>query len=179
MTKTTASSQKMKASEEHALKSEEKIPFPVVGIGSSAGGLEALELFLKHVPYPCGMAFVIIQHLDPTHKGIMVELLQRVTAMPVCQVSDNLEIKPDHVYLIPPNQDMSILHGRLFLLDMVKPRGLRLPIDFFFRSMADDLKQHSIGVILSGMGSDGTLGLRAIKEKRWWSICTGSSFREV
>lgn len=165
MTKTPASSQKMKASEEHALKSEEKIPFPVVGIGSSAGGLEALELFLKHVPYPCGMAFVIIQHLDPTHKGIMVELLQRVTAMPVCQVSDNLEIEPDHVYLIPPNQDMSILHGRLFLLDMVKPRGLRLPIDFFFRSMADDLKQHSIGVILSGMGSDGTLGLRAIKEK--------------
>ncbi len=165
MTKTTASSQKMKASEEHALKSEEKIPFPVVGIGSSAGGLEALELFLKHVPYPCGMAFVIIQHLDPTHKGIMVELLQRVTAMPVCQVSDNLEIEPDHVYLIPPNQDMSILHGKLFLLDMVKPRGLRLPIDFFFRSMADDLKQHSIGVILSGMGSDGTLGLRAIKEK--------------
>ncbi|ACF43890.1 chemotaxis protein CheB [Pelodictyon phaeoclathratiforme] len=165
MTKTPASSQKIKASEEHALKSEEKIPFPVVGIGSSAGGLEALELFLKHVPYPCGMAFVIIQHLDPTHKGIMVELLQRETAMPVCQVSDNLEIEPDHVYLIPPNQDMSILHGKLFLLDMVKPRGLRLPIDFFFRSMADDLKQHSIGVILSGMGSDGTLGLRAIKEK--------------
>ena len=163
MKKTATSSHKIKESE--TLKTEEKIPFPVVGIGSSAGGLEALELFLKHVPYPCGMAFVIIQHLDPTHKGIMVELLQRVTTMPVCQVSDNLEIEPDHVYLIPPNNDMSILHGKLFLLDMVKPRGLRLPIDFFFRSMADDLKEHSIGVILSGMGSDGTLGLRAIKEK--------------
>jgi two-component system, chemotaxis family, CheB/CheR fusion protein len=152
-------------SDPQEIKESEKLPFPVIGIGSSAGGLEALELFLKNVPYPCGMAFVIVQHLDPTHNGIMVELLQRVTAMPVCQVSDRLKIEPDHVYLIPPNKDMSILHGMLHLLDMVKPRGLRLPIDFFFRSMADDLQHHSVGVILSGMGSDGTLGLRAIKEK--------------
>lgn len=141
------------------------IAFPVIGIGSSAGGLEALELFLKNVPAPCGMAFVIVQHLDPNHKGILVELLQRVTSMPVAQVTDRLKIEADHVYVIPPNQDMTILHGHLHLLDMVKPRGLRLPIDFFFRSMADDLQQHAIGVILSGMGSDGTLGLRAIKEK--------------
>ncbi len=141
------------------------LSFPVIGIGSSAGGLEALELFLKNIPSPCGMAFVIVQHLDPTHKGIMVELLQRVTPMPVTQVTDRMKIEVDHVYLIPPNQDMTMLHGVLHLLDMVKPRGLRLPIDFFFRSMADDLQQHSIGVILSGMGSDGTLGLRAIKEK--------------
>ncbi|MGB8247805.1 MAG: chemotaxis protein CheB, partial [Chlorobium sp.] len=139
--------------------------FPVIGIGASAGGLEAIELFLKHVPYPSGMAFVIVQHLDPTRKGIMVELLQRVTSMAVCQVSDRLRIEPDHVYVIPPNHDMTMLHGVLYLLDMVKPRGLRLPIDFFFRSMADDLQHHSVGVILSGMGSDGTLGLRAIKEK--------------
>ncbi len=165
MKKSITVSDQIKEGEDRTLQTEGKSPFPVIGIGSSAGGLEALELFLKHVPYPCGMAFVIIQHLDPTHKGIMVELLQRVTAMPVCEVSDNLEIEPDHVYLIPPNQNMSILHGKLFLLEMVKPRGLRLPIDFFFRSMADDLKQHSIGVILSGMGSDGALGLRAIKEK--------------
>ena len=139
--------------------------FPIVGIGSSAGGLEALELFLKNIPPKCGMAFVIVQHLDPTHKGIMVELLQRVTELPVRQVSDCLRIEPDHIYVIPPNKDMSLLHGVLHLLDMVKPRGLRLPIDFFFRSMADDMKQYSIGVILSGMGSDGTLGLRDIKEK--------------
>ena len=139
--------------------------FPVIGIGSSAGGLEALELFLKHVPVPCGIAFVIVQHLDPTHKGILVELLQRVTSMPVVQVTDRMNVEPDHVYVIPPNQDMTVLHGVLHLLDMVKPRGLRLPIDFFFRSMADDLQQRAIGVILSGMGSDGTLGLRAIKEK--------------
>ena len=139
--------------------------FPVIGIGASAGGLEAIEIFLKHVTTPCGMAFVIVQHLDPTHKGIMVELLQRVTSLPVMEVSDRLKIEPDHVYLIPPNQDMTILHGVLHLLDMIKPRGLRLPIDFFFRSMADDLQENSVGVILSGMGSDGTLGLRAIKEK--------------
>ncbi len=139
--------------------------FPVIGIGASAGGLEAIDLFLKNVPTPSGLAFVIVQHLDPTHKGIMVELLQRVTPMPVKQVTDRLLIEPDHVYVIPPNQDMTLLHGKLHLLDMVKPRGLRLPIDFFFRSLADDLQEHSIGVILSGMGSDGTLGLRAIKEK--------------
>ena len=139
--------------------------FPIAGIGSSAGGLEALEIFLKNIPPKCGIAFVIVQHLDPTHKGIMVELLQRVTDLPVVQVTDCLRIEPDHVYLIPPNKDMSVLHGVLHLLDMVQPRGLRLPIDFFFRSMADDMQQKSIGVILPGMGSDGTLGLRDIKEK--------------
>ena len=139
--------------------------FPIVGVGASAGGLEALELFLKHVPAGSGMAFVIIQHLDPTHKGIMVELLQRTTSMQVVQAKDRLKVAPDRVYVIPPNKDMSILHGVLHLLEPVAPRGLRLPIDFFFRSLADDRRDRSIGVILSGMGSDGTLGLRAIKEK--------------
>jgi len=139
--------------------------FPIVGIGASAGGLEALELFLKHVPQGSGMAFVIVQHLDPTHKGILVELLQRTTPMPVVQVRDRLKVAPDHVYVIPPNRDMSILHGVLHLLAPAAPRGLRLPIDFFFRSLADDCQARSIGVILSGMGSDGTLGLGAIKEK--------------
>jgi two-component system CheB/CheR fusion protein len=139
--------------------------FPIVGIGASAGGLEALELFLKHVPESSGMAFVIVQHLDPTHKGIMVELLQRTTRMPVVQVRDRQKVAPDRVYVIPPNRDMSILHGVLHLLEPAAPRGLRLPIDFFFRSLADDCQTRSVGVILSGMGSDGTLGLRAIKEK--------------
>jgi len=139
--------------------------FPIVGIGASAGGLEALELFLKNVPAGSGMAFVIVQHLDPTHKGIMAELLQRTTAMTVIQVKDRVRVQPNHVYVIPPNKDMSILHGALHLLDPVAPRGLRLPIDFFFRSLADDLEERSIGVILSGMGTDGTLGLKAIKGK--------------
>ena len=140
-------------------------PFPIVGIGSSAGGLEALEQFLRNVPQKSGMAFVIVQHLDPTRKGIMVELLQRATIMPVTQVKDRLKVQPDCVYVIPPNTDMSILHGILHLLPPAAPRGLRLPIDFFFRSLADDCQDRSVGVILSGMGSDGTLGLRAIKEK--------------
>lgn len=165
MKKQSSARQKEIKHSEIVLKETSPIPFPVIGLGSSAGGLEALELFMKNVPDSSGMAFVIVQHLDPTHKGIMAELLQRVTPMPVMQVTDQLIIKPDHIYLIPPNKNMTILHGVLHLLDMIKPRGLRLPIDFFFRSMADDLHQHSIGVILSGMGSDGSFGLRAIKEK--------------
>jgi chemotaxis methyl-accepting protein methylase len=139
--------------------------FPIVGIGTSAGGLEALEHFLSHVPRNSGLAFVIVQHLDPTRKGIMPELLQRSTGMQVIQVRDRTRIEPDCVYVIPPNKDMSILRGVLHLLEPVSPRGLRLPIDFFLRSLAQDRLEHSIGVILSGMGSDGTLGLRAIKEK--------------
>jgi two-component system CheB/CheR fusion protein len=143
----------------------ESLFFPIVGIGASAGGLEALEQFLRHVPVKSGMAFVIVQHLDPTHKGIMPELLQRTTGMKVSQVADRLRVKPDCVYVIPPNKDMSILHGVLHLFEPTAPRGLRLPIDFFLRSLAEDRQEHSIGVILSGMGSDGTMGLRAIKEK--------------
>ena len=139
--------------------------FPIIGIGASAGGLEAIETFLRHVPETCGMAFVIIQHLDPVHKGFLVELLQRVTRMPVIQVKDRTKVDPGSVYVIPPNKDMSISNGTLHLVDPVEPHGMRLPVDIFFRSLAVDLQQHSIGVILSGMGSDGTLGLRAIKEK--------------
>jgi two-component system CheB/CheR fusion protein len=141
------------------------VSFPIVGIGASAGGLEALEQFLGRVPAGSGMAFVIVQHLDPTHKGIMPELLQRATGMKVRQVKDRTKVRPDCVYVIPPNKDMSILHGVLHLLEPTAPRGLRLPIDFFLRSLAQDRQEHSVGVILSGMGSDGTLGLRAIKEK--------------
>ncbi len=139
--------------------------FPIAGIGASAGGLEALEQFLGGVPASSGMAFVVVQHLDPTHKGILPELLQRATTLPVQQVKDRMKVQPDCVYVIPPNKDMSILHGVLHLLDPVAPRGLRLPIDFFLRSLAQDRQERSIGVILSGMGTDGTLGLRAIKEK--------------
>ena len=144
---------------------QESLLFPIAGIGASAGGLEALEQFLQHVPEHSGIAFVIVQHLDPNHKGLMPELLQRTTGMEVFQVRDLMKIKPNCVYVIPPNKDMSILHGVLHLFEPTAPRGLRLPIDFFLRSLAEDRQEHSIGVILSGMGSDGTLGLRAIKEK--------------
>jgi two-component system CheB/CheR fusion protein len=139
--------------------------FPVVGIGASAGGLEALEQFFGHTPKDSGMAFVVIQHLDPNHVGIMPELLQRITPMKVYQASDRLKIKQNCVYVIPPNKSLSLLNGALHLFDPVESRGLRLPIDFFFRSLAADQQQKSIGIILSGMGSDGSLGLKAIKEK--------------
>jgi len=139
--------------------------FPIVGIGASAGGLEALEQFFGNMPKNNGMAFVVIQHLDPNHIGIMPELLQRITSMKVFQASDRLKVKSNCVYVIPPNKSLSLLHGLLHLFDPVESRGLRLPIDYFFRSLAEDQKQKSIGIILSGMGSDGSLGLKAIKEK--------------
>ena len=138
--------------------------FPIVGIGASAGGLVALEEFLSHVPPNAGMAYVIVQHLDPNRAGMLVELLQHQTPMPVVEAQDQALVEPDHVYVIPPGHDLSLLKGRLHLLEPPEPRGLRLPIDFFFKSLAQERQQDSIGVILSGMGSDGTLGLMAIRQ---------------
>jgi two-component system, chemotaxis family, CheB/CheR fusion protein len=145
--------------------SKSSVKFPVVGIGASAGGLEALEQFFENMPVNNGMAFVVIQHMDPNYEGILPELLQRTTAMKVIQVTDQLLTKPDHVYVIPRNKSMSILRGYLHLFDPVEIRGLRHPIDFFFHSLADDRKAESIGIVLSGMGSDGSIGLKAIKEQ--------------
>ncbi|MGZ5076869.1 MAG: chemotaxis protein CheB [Methylobacter sp.] len=138
---------------------------PIIGIGASAGGLEALEQFFRHVPENIGAAFVVIQHLDPNHKGMMPELLQRTTAMTVMEVKNRMKIQPDCVYVTPPNKELSIQHDMLYLLEPVAPRGLRLPIDAFFYSLAEDRRDQSIGILLSGMGSDGMLGLRAIKEQ--------------
>lgn len=143
----------------------ETVNFPIVCIGASAGGLEALEQFLSHVPENSGMAYVVIQHLDPTQKGMLPELLQRISAMEVFQVKDRMKVKPNLVYVIPPNKSMSISQGVLHLIDPVEIRGLRLPIDFFMRSLADDQQERAIGVVLSGMGSDGSRGLGAIKEQ--------------
>jgi two-component system, chemotaxis family, CheB/CheR fusion protein len=139
--------------------------FPIVGIGASAGGLEALEQFLMNVPINSGMAYVVVQHLDPTQKGMLPELLQRVSNLKVLQVQDRMRVLPNHVYVIPPNKSMSILKGVLFLFEPLEERGLRLPVDFFLRSLADDIQDLSVGIILSGMGSDGSSGLRAIKER--------------
>lgn len=138
--------------------------FPIVGIGASAGGLAALEQFLSHLPHRCGLAIVVVQHRDPHSEGMLVELLQRHTPMPVRQVADQMPVEPDQVYVIPPGSDMSLMHGVLHLFEPTEARGLRQPIDFFFKSLADDRQHNSIGVILSGMGSDGTLGLRAIRQ---------------
>ncbi|MEZ0296438.1 MAG: chemotaxis protein CheB, partial [Candidatus Methylacidiphilales bacterium] len=138
---------------------------PIVGVGSSAGGLEALEILLSKVPVEAGIAWVVIQHMDPTQKGLLVEILQRKVAIPVLQIRHGMRAQPNHVYVTPPNKDVSIVEGVLHLLEPEAPRGLRLPVDFFFRSLAADQKFRSIGVVLSGMGSDGTLGLRAMKEQ--------------
>ena len=139
--------------------------FPIVGIGASAGGLEALEHFLSNVPENSGMAYVVIQHLDPTQKGMLPELLQRISKMDVFQVKDRMPIRPNCVYVIPPNTTMSVLKGVLFLFEPIEARGLRLPIDFFLRSLANDRLDGAVGVILSGMGSDGSIGISAVKEK--------------
>lgn len=134
---------------------------PIVGIGASAGGLEALEVFLQNVPPGAGVAIVIIQHLDPTHEALLAELLQRVTPMTVTEVSDGLAVAPDCVYVIPPNADLVLTGGVLRLTVPTSARGLRLPIDHFFASLAGHAP--AAGVILSGMGTDGTIGLTAIK----------------
>jgi two-component system, chemotaxis family, CheB/CheR fusion protein len=139
--------------------------FPVVGIGASAGGLAALEAFFSGMPpdrHP-GMAFVLVQHLAPDHESVLAELIGRQTRMEVLQAEDGMQLRPDCVYVIPPNRDMSLSDGRLHLTKPDAPRGQRLPIDFFFRSLARDQQARAICVILSGTASDGTLGLRMIK----------------
>ena len=139
--------------------------FPVVGIGASAGGLAAFEAFFSGMPVDIdpGMAFILVQHLAPDHKSLLTELIQHSTRMPVVEVEDGMTVKPNCVYIIPPNCDMAFINGTLQLLEPFSQRGLRLPIDFFFRSLAQDQRERAIGIVLSGTGSDGTLGVRAIK----------------
>jgi two-component system CheB/CheR fusion protein len=137
--------------------------FFYVGIGASAGGLDALEKFLTNVPEKSGMAFLIVQHLDPIHKSALVDILSRSTSMDVMEVKDGVKVLPDHVYIIPPNKDMSLLNGTLQLMDPIHPHGLRMPINYFFTSLAQDQKEKGIGIILSGYGSDGSIGLKTIK----------------
>jgi len=136
--------------------------FPIAGLGASAGGLEALEQFFRHAPSDSGMAFVLVSHLDPSHASILTEILQRTTAMPVVEAQDQMKVMPNSVYVIPPNRDMAIFHGALQLSVPEQPRGQRMPIDSFLRSLAEDQGEQAIGIILSGTGTDGTLGLRAI-----------------
>ncbi|MBI3560740.1 MAG: PAS domain-containing protein [Gammaproteobacteria bacterium] len=135
---------------------------PIVGIGASAGGLEAFEQFFRQVPAQSGLAFVLVQHLDPEHVSLLGEILQRASSIPVVEATDQMQVDADRVYIIPPNRDMAIFHGKLQLSLPEKPRGLRMPIDAFLRSLAEDQGANAIGIILSGTGTDGTLGLRAI-----------------
>ena len=139
--------------------------FPIVGIGASAGGLAAFEAFFSGMPLDAepGMAFVLVQHLAPDHGSILAELIQRTTHMKVFEVEDGVTVRVNCAYIIPPNRDMAFLNGTLQLLEPSAPRGHRLPIDFLFRSLARDQRERAIGIVLSGTGSDGTLGVRAIK----------------
>jgi len=137
--------------------------FPIVALGASAGGLEAFEAFFNAASSDTGMAFVLIAHLDPSHVSLLPELLQKRTTMPVHQISDGLSVQPNHVYVIPPNKDLAILHGTFQLMDLPLTRTANMRIDSFFCSLANDQGASAIGVILSGTGTDGTLGVRAIK----------------
>ncbi len=151
------------AQPEPVLPSVKKNGFYVVGIGASAGGLEAFEQFFSNMPADSGMAFVLVPHLSPEHKSLMAELLKRYTAMEIFEAREGMVVKPNHVYIIPPNRDLAINQGALLLRVPTEQRGVRHPIDYFFRSLAQDQADRSICVILSGTGTEGALGLRAVK----------------
>ena len=138
-------------------------PFPVVGIGASAGGLAAFEAFFSAMPADSGVAFILVQHLAPDHKSMLVELIARHTRMQVFEVEDGMVVQPNCIYVIAPNFDMAFINGALQLLPPGAPRGHRCPVDFFFRSLAQDHHARAIGIVLSGTGSDGAQGIRAIK----------------
>lgn len=137
--------------------------FPIVGIGASAGGLDAFKSFFQATPPDSGMAFVLVQHLDPTHESMMTDLLSKYTAMRVVEIEDGMVVTPNMLYMIPPNKYVHIKDGRLRLIEPVTRRGMRMPIDYFFHSMAEALQERAICIVLSGTGADGTAGLRAIK----------------
>ena len=136
----------------------------VVGIGASAGGLEALERFFENVPRQTGMAFVVVQHLSPDFKSLMDELLARKTSLPIHLVTDGMQIEADHVYLIPPKKEMIISEGRLLLSERERQHELTLPIDVFFRSLAQDCGPRAIAIVLSGGGTDGSRGIRSVHD---------------
>ena len=141
------------------------LPFPVVGVGASAGGLDAFKTLLAALPSETGMAFVLIQHLDPKHASFMADLLASRTRMPVSQAVDGVSIEPNHVYLIPPAVSLAVSDGKLHLAEPAERHGARMPFDFFLRSLAKDCGQRAICVVLSGTGSDGSEGVKAIKDQ--------------
>src|SRR5690349_8099738 len=140
------------------------LPSLVVGMGASAGGLEAFEAFFDRMPADSGMAFVVIQHLAPDRKSLIPELLARHTQMPVKQVQDQTTVAPNQIYIIPPNTTLTIRNGALHIAAPTEVHAQRAPIDAFFRSLAADQKDKAVCILFSGAGTDGTLGLRAVKE---------------
>lgn len=162
-TSATENVDKTDSTEKKTVSNNKANPFLIVGMGASAGGLETFKEFFSAAPKNMGMAFVIVQHLDPTHKSLMVELLKKYTDMEVKEVKDKTKVLPNNVYIIPPNKDMAIFKGVLHLMAPSAARGFRKPIDYFFRSLAQDQQEKAIGIILSGTGTEGTLGLKDIK----------------
>ena len=150
---------------ERALPTHGSVDFPVVGLGASAGGLDAFRKFFDALPADCGMAFVLIQHLDPKHQSMMVDLLAGHTTMKVLQAADGMHLERNHVYLIPPGAYLAIDDGCLRLSAPMERHGARMPFDFFLRSLAQECGERAICAILSGTGTDGSLGLKAVKEK--------------
>lgn len=148
-----------------SLKRQPKTPkqFPIVGIGASAGGLEAISQLLAQLPPNTGIALVVVQHLDPSHESLSAEILSRITRMPVEEIEDGITVQANHVYIIPPNHNLAILHGVLSLMPRTETRGTHMAVDYFFQSLAQDQKNKAIGIVLSGTGADGTQGLEAIK----------------
>lgn len=138
--------------------------FHIVGIGASAGGLEAIEAFFEAMPVDSGIAFVVVQHLSPDYKSLMVELLSRKTDIPVSRAEEGMLVEANHIYLIPPKKTLTIFHRKLLLEDKKPRESNSLPVDIFLRSLADDQGEHAVAVVLSGTGSDGTRGVRAVKE---------------
>ena len=139
--------------------------FLVVGLGASAGGLDACRKFLDALPAGNGVAFILVQHLDPTHESMMVDLLASHTAMTVRQATDGMPIERDHLYVIPPGTYLSVVGGALHLSTPQARHGARLPFDFLLHSLAQDCGARAVCVILSGSGADGSLGLQAVKQK--------------
>jgi len=137
--------------------------FPIVGIGASAGGLDAFQQLFSELPPQTGMAYVVVQHMDPKHGSMLRDILARSTRMPVVEATDATKVKPDQIYVIPPNTSLAILHGTLSLIPRLDGRAPHMPVDLFLRSLAQDQKERAIGVVLSGTASDGALGTRAVK----------------
>ena len=142
-----------------------------MGIGASAGGLESLERFFTNVPIDSGMGFVVIQHLSPDFKSMMDELLARHTAAPICRAEEGVTVEPNHIYLMPPNKEMIVSAGKLHLTDKDPKQSLTLPIDHFFRSLAQDRGESAVACILSGTGSDGSRGLADVHKAGGLVVC--------
>lgn len=155
---------KKKTEEVQAEAAKQKHPISVVGIGASAGGIDALQALVPHIPRNGGLAFVVVQHLDPDHQSALSKLLARVSPIPVVEIRDEEEIEPDHIYVIPPNATLTLIDDRLHLSGPIDVVGRRTSIDSFFTSLAETKGEEAACVILSGTGSDGTVGLRAVKE---------------